>query len=96
MKIKRIISYIFLLLVLLLGLSFAALNADTVTVNYYLGKSTIPLSLLLVYTLGIGVFLGLFTVLIPLFKLKRENRALKNAIAKAVTMPSNTSVITPK
>ncbi len=93
MKIKRLISYLFLLLVLLLGLSFAALNADPVAISYYIGKSMIPLSLLLVYTLGIGIFLGLFTTIFPLFRLKKENRVLKNAIAKAATTPSNTSAI---
>jgi putative membrane protein len=92
MKLKRIISYVLLLLILLLGLSFAALNADPVEISYYVGKSMTPLSLLLVYTLGLGILLGLFTTLIPLFKLKRENRALKNAIAKAATTPSSTAI----
>lgn len=87
MKIKRIVSYLFLLCILLLGLSFAALNADTVNINYYLGKSAIPLSLLLVYTLGIGIFLGLVTSLIHLLKVKKENRLLKNTLAKSVISP---------
>ena len=82
MKIKRIFSYVFLLCVLLLGVSFAVLNAESVNVDFYLGKRTIPLSLLLVYTLGIGIFLGLLTPLISLLKLKKENHALKNTLAK--------------
>jgi putative membrane protein len=85
MRIKRIISYIFLLLILLLGLSFAALNADPVSINYYVGKGTYPLSLLLVCTLGIGILLGFLACLFPLLKLKKENRTLRSTIAKTVT-----------
>lgn len=81
MKIKRIIFYIFLLLILLFGLSFAALNAQPVQINYYLGIGNVPLSLLLVYALGIGIFLGLLATIIPLLKLKRENRSLKKNLA---------------
>lgn len=82
MKLKRIIAYLFLLIILLLGLSFAAINANPVTVNYYLGTASVSLSLLIVYTLGIGIVLGFVTLIIPWFKLKRENRMLKNTIKK--------------
>jgi putative membrane protein len=87
MKLKKIISYIFLLLLLLLGLSFAALNADPIAINYYLGKSEIPLSLLLIYALGIGILLGLLSTLIPLLKLKKENHSLKKTLKKSAANP---------
>lgn len=89
MKIGNIIFYVFLLLILLLGLSFAALNATLVSINYYLGISNIPLSLLLVYVLGLGILLGLLTTVFPLLKLKRENHSLKKTLKKtdALTSP---------
>lgn len=37
-----------LLVVLLLGVEFSTLHADPVTVNYLLGKTTLPLSLVVV------------------------------------------------
>lgn len=82
MKIKRILTYLFLLIILLLGVSFAAINANSVPINYYLGVKNVPLSLLLVYSLGIGILLGFLVTLFPLLKLKHENRSLKRTLAK--------------
>jgi|JI10StandDraft_1071094.scaffolds.fasta_scaffold23832_3 putative membrane protein len=94
MKIKKFITYLSLLIILLLGVSFATLNAEPVAVNYYLSTGHIPLSLLLVYALGIGILLGLLATIIPLLKLKTENRSLKKTIKKADTTLSNPSIST--
>lgn len=93
MKIKYIISSLFLIIILLLGLSFATINANSVSVNYYLGIKLIPLSLLLVYTLGVGILLGFLTTVIPLLKLKKENHTLKNTLKKEHSL-QNTSSLT--
>ena len=61
MKIFRFFSVIFLLIVIVLGLTFAAMNATPVSIRYYVGTATVNLSLLLVYSLGIGIILGFLT-----------------------------------
>ncbi len=76
----RIITYIIALIILLAGVIFACLNAEPVKLNFYLGAHTIPLSLLLVVTLGIGLLVGLMASAMMYIKLKSENYRLKNRI----------------
>lgn len=79
----RIISAIIILLILILGITFASLNAEPVVVNYYLGSSKLPLSLLLVLVLGCGALLGIL-VSIPIWaRLKKENYTLSQRIKVA-------------
>lgn len=80
----RFFSYIFLLIIVLLGLSFALLNSQVVTLNYYIGQRNISLSLLLVLCLGFGIFLGLLFAVGPLIKLKRRNHQLKKQLKNSV------------
>lgn len=72
----RIVSYIVLLIVMLLGFTFASLNANPVVFNYYLGSKTIALSLLLVFTFGAGILFGFFLTFVTWFRLKAENLRL--------------------
>ncbi len=56
-----------LLVVLLLGVEFSTLHADPVTVDYLLGKTTLPLSLVVVCAFAAGAvvtaMIGAFVVL---------------------------------
>jgi lipopolysaccharide assembly protein A len=79
----RIIRWAIILLIILLGISFASLNAEKVTVHYYLGISHIPISLLVVITLVIGILIGFFAGLILYFKAKRANFRLKKRMKMA-------------
>lgn len=79
----RIFSYIILLLIIILGLTFAVLNAEPVTLNYYFGTGKISLSLLLVLCLGVGAVLGLLVASVPLIRLKKNNYQLKSQIKRA-------------
>lgn len=83
MKILRIFSYIIVLLIIILGLTFAAINANPVTIHYYVGTAQTNLSLLLVYALGIGILLGLLSTITTIYKLKRKIRLLKNQLKQA-------------
>jgi putative membrane protein len=76
----RLITYIFLLLIVLLGITFAYLNSTQVVLNYYFGISNIALSLLLVVTLAIGISLGLAINLITYIRLKGENLRFQRKI----------------
>lgn len=79
----RILLYIVFLLIVLLGVSFAYLNADSVTFNYYLGERSVPLSLLLICSLGVGLILGFAVVLVAWIKLKAKNIRLKKRLKSA-------------
>lgn len=56
----RIFSYILLLVVVLVGITFAALNHNEVSIHYYVGQRTLPLSILLVISFVLGSLMGLF------------------------------------
>lgn len=83
MKITRIISYILLLIIVILGLTFAAINANPVHIDYYFNTAEVSLSLLLVYALGLGILLGFFAAFFSIIKLKNQNRKLKHQLKKS-------------
>lgn len=89
----RIFSYLLALIIILIGLSFAGLNAQLVNFNYYIGTYTLPLSLLLVFTLGIGCLLGLVVSIGLVFKLKRETRRLRKQVGLIEKEVSNLRAI---
>lgn len=79
----RIFFYLLLILVVVLGITFAALNAESVTLHYYFGIMQIPLSFLLVFSWGFGILLGWLFSLSLFFKAKREVSALKTKLKDA-------------
>lgn len=76
----RILTYIFFLLIALLGMTFAYLNANNVSINYYLNTKSIPLSLLLAISLALGMTIGLFITLLTYVRLKGENIRLQRKL----------------
>lgn len=76
----RIFTYIFAILVALLGISFACLNADKVSINYYVGTSQIPLSILVALTFAIGAVFGLIGCAAIFLRLKREQYKLQKRV----------------
>lgn len=76
----RIISYILLILLFIIGVSFAVLNATPVNFDYYFGNINIALSLLLVLGFAIGCLLGLLVGLVMYFRMRGQNYRLKNRI----------------
>jgi putative membrane protein len=79
----RIISYFFLLVIVLFGMTFATLNSESVTINYYLGQSTLPLSLLLVLVFALGCLIGMFVGFWLLIKAKLLNYRLRQRLTLA-------------
>ncbi|MCB1735666.1 MAG: LapA family protein [Gammaproteobacteria bacterium] len=55
---RKLVYAIVILICVLLGVSFATLNAEPVRVDFYLLVRDVPLSLLLMVTLLIGALLG--------------------------------------
>ena len=79
----RIVTYLLLLIIILIGITFAVLNPTIVTMNYYIGQKTLPLSLLLVSVFAFGCFLGLLVGGWLLLKMKIKNYRLKQRLKVA-------------
>lgn len=79
----RILSFILLLVIVLFGLSFAMLNADTVTLQFYLGQLDMPLSLALVLALILGAVLGVLAAAGVVLRQRRELHRLRRRTADA-------------
>ena len=77
---KRIL-YLFIFFVLLvIGITFAVLNAEPVGLNYYFGSKEIELSIILVITLIIGAILGILASANLFLSHRREIIRLKKAM----------------
>ena len=76
----KIVSYIFLLIVLILGLTFSVLNAEQVNFNYYFGTRELPLSLALVVAMAFGAILGLVVGFGQVIKLRHRISKLKRTV----------------
>lgn len=88
----RIFTYFIAIILIILGLSFALLNASPVKLNYYIGTASISLSLLLVLTVGLGILIGFIVSIGSLLKQKKKNYHLKSRIkqleSQIVTPPA--------
>jgi lipopolysaccharide assembly protein A len=85
---SRIVKLSIFLFVLLLGLIFHLRNDQTVLIDYYIGTLELPFSFVPVFTLSIGVILGVVASIPARIKLKSENaRLLKqlNVTEKEIT-----------
>lgn len=86
---KRIIILAVLLLVALLGLSFAQMNADSVQLTYYFGEVRAPLSLVVVLAIALGAFLGVLAAMGMVIGQKREIAKLRKSVKLAEKEVSN-------
>lgn len=79
----RIISYFFLLAIVIFGTTFATLNSESVTVNYYFDQSTLPLSLLLVIVFALGCLIGMIVGFWLVLKAKIQNYRMRQKLSMA-------------
>lgn len=79
----RIFGFVIILIIILIGVSFAMLNSQTVHFNYYVGEHDIALSLLLAAALLVGVILGCLVMLGRLFSLRLLIRRLRKRVRTA-------------
>lgn len=77
---NRLLFLILFLLLLALGISFAVHNAVPITLNYYFGSITGPLSLVVVIALAIGAMLGVSTSLLLVLSQRRKVARLKRKL----------------
>lgn len=79
----RIISIFFMVAIVIFGITFATLNSESVTVNYYVDQSTLPLSLLLVLVFAMGCLLGVIVGLWLVLKAKIRNYRMRQKLRLA-------------
>ncbi len=80
---SRLLAYVVLVVLVLLGLAFAVVNAKPVELNYFLGTREVPLALTLVLTLAFGALTGVLFSLGLVIRLKRETLQLRRQVRLA-------------
>ena len=68
----RLIGFLFLVALVVIGLSFAVLNSQPVSLNYYLGYRDIPLSMIVVLSLAAGAVIGVLVSVGMIVKLRAQ------------------------
>lgn len=76
----RLLVILFYLLLILVGVSFAALNASTVEVNLYFTTLSLPISVLTIMLLGIGILIGFTLSIFKYWRLKIFNSKIKKQL----------------
>lgn len=74
---KRLLALVVLLVVVALGLSFAAVNTESVTVHFYIGDFNAPLSLVIVIAIAFGALLGILASLGVVLSTRLEAASLR-------------------
>lgn len=76
----RLLMLLVYLVLILLGVSFAALNASSVAVNFYFKTINMPISVLMTIMLGLGLFVGFLLFLYRYWRLKVDYLKLRNQL----------------
>ncbi|MCP5143106.1 MAG: DUF1049 domain-containing protein [Gammaproteobacteria bacterium] len=85
---RKLVYAIVVLVCVMLGASFAVLNAEPVRVDFYLLVRDVPLSLLLVVTLTVGALLGAAVSFAWVLRTRMEvGRLRRRERAEAATLP---------
>lgn len=78
---RKMIFIIVFVLLFVISAAFSAFNMTAVTLNYYFGELTMPLSILLVIAMLVGVLLGVLVLSLATLKLRYENRRLQHKLS---------------
>lgn len=76
----RIVMLVIYILLVIIGVSFAALNAASVEVNFYFKMVSMPISVLITIMLGIGILIGFILFIGRYCRLKAECYRIKNQL----------------
>lgn len=92
----RLFGYLLLAILIVLGLSFAVLNAEAVPLNYYFGSRDIPLSMIVVVSLAAGALIGLLVSMGTILRLKQQHAKLRRQLQRAEKAADQLSVLPAK
>lgn len=76
----RILMLVFYILLIIIGVSFAALNATSVVVNFYFKTLSMPISVLMTIMLGVGIVVGFILFVGRYWRLKIECRKMRSQL----------------
>jgi lipopolysaccharide assembly protein A len=76
----RFIMTIFYLCLMIFGVSFAALNAEVVTLNLYFKTLSLPISVWMIAAFAFGIIMGVIIFLGRYWGLKSKFRKTKHAL----------------
>jgi len=79
----RLVGFLFLVVLVVLGLSFAVLNAQSVSLNYYFGYRDIPLSMVVVLSLAVGAVIDVLVSAGLILRMKAQTRQLRRKLRNA-------------
>ncbi len=79
----RLLGFLLLVVLVVLGLSFAVLNSQPVALNYYFGARDIPLSMIVVVSLAAGALMGVLVSLGTIIRLKQQAGSLRRRMRAA-------------
>jgi len=91
---RRILLLVFVFILVIIGLSFSLLNAESVQLKYYFGHFTAPLSAIIILSVTCGAVLGVLSSLGVILQLKREiaklhrtNKLTEKEVANLRSLP---------
>ena len=79
----RLVYISLTLVIIIVGVAFSVLNAESIQLNYYLGSVELPLSLVLVIAMIIGALLGIIASLSLIVGSRRSANKLKRSVEVA-------------
>jgi len=79
----RLFGFLLLIVLVVFGLSFAVLNAEPVSLNYYFGYREIPLSMVVVLSLAVGAVIGVLVSMGMILRLKQQLGGLRRKLQVA-------------
>jgi putative membrane protein len=79
----RLFGLLLLIVLAVFGLSFAVLNAEPVSLNYYFGYRDIPLSMIVVLSLALGAVIGILFSMGMILRLKQQVGGLRRLLQLA-------------
>ncbi|MDT8388535.1 MAG: LapA family protein [Thiogranum sp.] len=92
----RLVGFLLLIVLIVLGLSFAVLNAQLVSLNYYLGYQEIPLSMIVVLSLAAGAVIGVLVSMGMILRLKARVAHLRRELRRAEQAAEQTQILPAK
>ncbi len=91
----RLLGFMFLVVLVVLGLSFAVLNSQLVSLNYYFGFREVPLSMVVVLSLAAGATIGVLVSVSLLLRSKAQNSQLRRKLRNAAKDSDQLRVVLP-
>lgn len=95
-SLKRILYFSVFIVVLLLGLLFFVKNNQTVELNYIIGTTELPVSLLLLACLSLGALLGILATVPMLLRIRLQKSRLEKQIKMTEKEVNNLRVLPVK